>query len=144
MHGVHHPAADVDRLYAPCTKDGQGYDRLSQRISLVLWNWTVTFVVALISSCKWYRSVMLEGPLIQSDAWPVSLLHSCKGVSLRTTSCSAGMKVGPSCLVVSSSKHLRQMQNIYACAAVLFVYSPETENLRMVSITVLLRNHLWT
>ena len=87
MHSVHHPAADVDWLYAPCTKGGS--NRLSRRISLVLWGWTVTFVTALISSCNWYRSVMLGGPLIQSNAWPISLLHSCRGVSLRTTLCRA-------------------------------------------------------
>ena len=36
MHGVHHPAADVDRLYCPCS-DGEGsYNRLSRHINLVL------------------------------------------------------------------------------------------------------------
>ena len=84
MHGVHHPAAAVDRLYAPCTEGGRGLDRSSRRISLVLWGWTVAFVTALISSCKWYRGVMLGGPPIQSNAWPVSLLHSCRRVSLNT------------------------------------------------------------
>ena len=70
----------------------EGYDRSSRGISLVLWGWTVTIVTAVISSCKWYRSVMLGGPLIQSNAWPVSLLHSCRGVSLRTTSRRASRK----------------------------------------------------
>ena len=36
MHGVHHPAADVDRLYAPCSDGGRGYNRLSRHINLVL------------------------------------------------------------------------------------------------------------
>ena len=28
MHGVHNPAADVDRLYAPCTEGGQGLQQI--------------------------------------------------------------------------------------------------------------------
>ena len=36
MHGVHHPSADVDRLYAPCSDGGGGYNRLSRHISHVL------------------------------------------------------------------------------------------------------------
>ena len=36
MHGFHHPSADVNRLYAPCS-DGVGdYNRLSRHINLVL------------------------------------------------------------------------------------------------------------
>ena len=119
----------------------EGYNRSSRHISLVLWGWIVTFVTALIPSCKWCRSVMLGGPLIRSNAWPVSLLHSCRGISLRTSH-KACMAVGPSCVMVSLSKHLRQMQNISARAAVLFVYSPGAGILCMVSIVVLLRNHL--
>ena len=28
MHGVHHPAADVDRLYAPCSDGGRGLQQI--------------------------------------------------------------------------------------------------------------------
>ena len=45
-------------------------------------------------------------------------------------------------MIVSLSKRLRQMQNYSARAAVLFVYSPETENLCMVSIAVSLKPHV--
>ena len=41
-----------------------------------------TFVVALISSCKWYRSVMLGGPLIRSNRVARQFLHSCRRVCL--------------------------------------------------------------
>ena len=49
------------------------------------------------------------------------------------------MEVEASSVMVSLSKHLRQMQNISEWAAVLFMYSPGAENLCTVSITVLLR-----
>ena len=86
---------------------------------------------------------MLGGLFIRSNEWPLSLLHSCLGVSLRTSHRTC-MEVGPSCMMVSSSKRLRQMRNNSARAAVLFVYSLRAENLCMVSIAVSLRNHLWT
>ncbi len=121
-------------LHAPGAVEG--YNRSSRRISLVLWGWTVTFTEALISSCKWYRSVLLRDPLIQSNAWPVSLLHSCREVSVRTTSCRACMEVGPSCVMMSPSKRLRHMRDISARAADLFGYSPGVGNLCMVSIAV--------
>ena len=54
------------------------------------------------------------------------------------------MEVGPSCVMVSSGKHLRQMQNISVRAVVLFMYSPGVERLCMVSIAVSLRDHLLT
>ena len=38
------------------------------------------------------------------------------------------MEVRPSCVMVSSSKCLRQMQNISAHAAILFVYSKKLES----------------
>ena len=28
MHGVHHPSADVDRLYAPCNEGGRGLQQI--------------------------------------------------------------------------------------------------------------------
>ena len=62
---------------------------------------------------------MLGSPLMRSNAWPGSLLHSCRGVSLKTTSQRACMEVGPSCVMVSSSKHLRRMRNISIHEAVL-------------------------
>ena len=142
MHGVHHPATDVDRLYALCTNGSRALQQIESTYQSCIMGWTVTFITALISSCKWYRSVMLQGPLIQSN---ISLLHSCRSISLRTCP-RACMEVGPSCVTKSSSKRLRQinekaseqtpqrMQNISVRAAVLFVYSPGAENPCIVSI----------
>ena len=31
MHGVHHPSADVDRLYAPCNEGGRGLQQIEAR-----------------------------------------------------------------------------------------------------------------
>ena len=64
MHGVHHPAADVDWLYAPCTEDGRLLRQIESTYQSCIVGWTVTFVAALISLIKWYRSVLLRCPLI--------------------------------------------------------------------------------
>ena len=116
----------------------RGLHRSIQIISFVLLGWTLTFVAALIFSYKWYKSVMLRSPPIRFDAWPVSLLHSCRGVSIRTTSRKVCTEGSPSCVMLSLSKRLRQTQNISVRAAVIIVYSPGVANQCIVSITVLL------
>ena len=98
MPGVHHPAADVDRLYASCTKGSQGLRQIESMYQSCI----VVLDCYLRNSydMQWYRSVMLGGPLVRFNAWLISL---------RTTSRRVYMEVGSSCLVVSLSKHLRQM-----------------------------------
>ena len=142
-HGVHHSTADDDRLYAPCTKGGRRLRQIKSTYQFCIVGLDCYLCNALISLCKWYKNVMLGCPLIRFVAWPVSILHSCRGVSLTTTSRRVCMEVGQSCLVVSLSKHLRQMRNSSVRAAFLFVYSPGSEDLCMVSIAVSQRSHLW-
>ena len=82
MHGVHHPSADVDRLYAPCNEGGRGLQQIEAinvQLSLALWGWTVISVTVPIRLCSLYMSVSLEGPGTRSRAWLVALLYSCKG-----------------------------------------------------------------
>ena len=116
MHSVYHRAADVDRLYTPCTNGGGGLQQI-EPLDCCLHSSSDPFM-QMVQECDARRS----SHLIRRMA--VSLLHSCRGVWLGTTSRRACMEVGPSCVMASSSEHLRWMRNISACAAVLFVYSP--------------------
>ena len=110
MHGVHHPAADVDRLPGPCIKGGRGLQQIESTHQSCIVKLHCTFVADVIISCKSYQSVMIRGPLIRSDAWLVSLLHICRGVLLGKTSHTACIEVGQSCVIVSSSKRARRMR----------------------------------
>ena len=112
MLGVYHTAPDVDRLYALCNEGSRRLRQIESKSQSFIVAMDCSFLAALMSSCQWYRSVILGGPLIQSNAWPVSLLHSCRGVSLKTTSRRTCMEVGQSCLMVFSSKHFKKMQTI--------------------------------
>ena len=142
MHGVHHPSAEVDRLYAPCNEGGRGLQQIEAMYSLALSGWNVISVIVPIRICSLYMSVTLEDPGTRSRAWLVALLHSCGGIWLKTTRRRACTEVGPWHLTVSSSKRLRWMQNISACATVLFVCGHGAGNLCTVSIAVSLSRPL--
>ena len=105
MHGVHHPSADVDRLYAPCSDGGRGLQQIESTYQSLQMTW----------ECD-------SGNLhTQSSAWLVALLHSCGGVLLWTTSRRTYTGMHPSWLKVASSKCLKQMRDIIVRVAVLFV-----------------------
>ena len=93
-------------------------------------------MIVPIRICSLSMSVTLEDPGTRSRAWLVALLRSCGGIWLRTTRRRACTEVGPWHLTVSSSKRLRWMRNISACATVLFVCGHGAGNLCTVSIAV--------
>ena len=117
-------------------KEVEACSRSRQCTSLALWGWNVISVIVPIRICSWYMSVTLEDPGTRSKAWFVALLHSCGGIWLRTTRRRACTEVGPWHLTVSSSKRLRWMRIISACATVLFVCGHGAGNLCTVSIAV--------
>ena len=141
MHGVHHPAADVDQLYALCTEDGRGLQQIESTyqsciVGLDCYLRAADLFMQMVQKCD-ARSC---DPLIRSDAWLVSLLHSCEGVWLGTRSRSACMEVGPSCVMVSSSKRLKRKQTF---SHVQQFFSYASWGRKLYSIAVSLRNHPW-
>ena len=69
-------------------------------------------MIVPIRICRLYKCLTLEEPGTRSGAWLVSLLHSCRGIWLRTTLRGECTEVGSWHLTVSSSKRLRWMRNI--------------------------------
>ena len=137
MHGVHHPSADVDRLYAPCNEGGRGLQQIE----------------AMYKSC----TVGLECYLRDSSDPYMQLVHECDSgrsrYSIKSMACrftaqlrrdlaKDDTQVLPWHLTVSSSKRLRWMRNISACATVLFVCGHGAGNLCTVSIAVSLSSLL--
>ena len=61
-----------------------GYDRSRQCTSLALWGWTVISVIVPICIHRLYMSVTLQCPGTKLSTWLVALLHSCRGIWLRT------------------------------------------------------------
>ena len=69
-HCVHHPVADVDWLYALYLEGGRGLQQIESTYqSCIVGCTVVTFMTVLIPSCRWHRSVILGGSLIQTNAW---------------------------------------------------------------------------
>ena len=123
-------------------KEVEACSRSRQCTSLALWGWNVISVIVPIRICSLYMSATLEDPGTRSRAWLVALLHSCGGIWLRMTRRRTCTEVGPWHLTVSSSKRLRWMRNISACATVLFVCGHGAGNLCTVSIAVSLSSLL--
>ena len=108
MHGIHHSVADVDLIYAPCTEGSRGL----QQIESTYQSCIVGLDCYLCNSSNLFMQMVRECDARRSShsiQHMTRLLHSCRGVSLRTTSRRACMEVGQSCIMVSLSKHLRQM-----------------------------------
>ena len=144
MHGVHHLAADVDWLYAPCTKCGRGLRKIELKyqscivgLDCYLHNSSDLFM-QMVQECDARRSshsiqrmacqftAQLQGSL-SKDNKSQSLLGS------GTILCDGAFEQAPQ----ADAKHFRM------CSGSLFVYSPGAENLCMVSVSVSLTNHLW-
>ena len=139
----HHPSADVDRLYAPCSDGGRGLKQIESAYQSCI----VRLNSCLADSSDPFiytddTGVTPENLYTRSSAWLVTLLHSCGGVLLRTTSCRAYTGIHPSRLKVASSKRLKQMRDITVRVAVLFVCDPGAESLCTESIAVSLSNRL--
>ena len=127
MHSVHHPVANIDRLYASCIDGGRRLQQIEStyqscivRLNCYLADSSDPFI-QMIRECD---SVNLH---TRSSAWFVALLHSCGGVLLRTTSRRTYTGMHPSRLKMASSKCLKQMQDITVRVAVLFVCGAERE-----------------
>ena len=144
MHGVHHPSADVDRLYAPCSDGGRGL----QQIESTYQSCIVRLNCYLADSSDPFMQMTRECDSGKSShsikRMACRFMHSCGGVLLRTTSRRTYTGMHPSRLKVASSKRLKQMQDITVRVAVLFVCGPGAGSLRTGSIAVSLSNRLWT
>ena len=93
MRGVYYPATDMDWLYAPCVEGGRGLEQIESTYQSCIVGLDCYLRGSSDPLMQLVQSVMLEGPLIQSYAWPVNLLNSCKGVWLGTTSRRVCMEV---------------------------------------------------
>ena len=144
MHGVHHPAADVDRLYAPYSDGG----RELQQIESTYRSCIVRLNCYLADSSDPFMQMIRECDSGKSShsikrmacRFTVQLQRSLASTKSRRTY--TGMH--PSRLKVALSKRLKQMRDITVRAAVLFVCGPGAGSLCTGSIAVLLSNRLWT
>ena len=144
MHGVHHPAADVDRLYASCSDGGRGLQQIEStsqscivRLNCYLADSSDPFM-QMIRECDSGESLHLIKHM--ACHFTAQLQRSL----LRTTSCRTYTGMHTSRLKVASSKRLKQMRDIAVRVAVLFVCGPGAGSLCTGSIAVLLSNRLWT
>ena len=109
MHGVHHPATDVDRLYAPCTKGGRALQQIESTYQ--------SCIVGL--DCYLRNSSDLFMQMVQKcDAWRSS--HSIQRMARQFTA--------------QLQKHLskdNKSQNLHESGAILcdgvFEQAPQTE-----------------
>ena len=142
MHGVHHPSADVDRLYAPCNEGGRGL----QQIEAMYKSCIVGLECYLRDSSDPYMQLVYERDSGRSrysiKSMACRFTAQLRGIWLRTPRRRACTEVGPWHLTVSSSKRLSLMRNISACATVLFVCGHGAGNLCTVSIAVSLSSLL--
>ena len=110
MHGVHHPSADVDRLYAPCSDGGRGLQQIEStyqscivRLNCYLADSSDPFMTRECDSGKSSHSI---------KRMACRFMHSCGGVLLRTTSRRAYTGMHPSRLKVVSSKRLNRCETL--------------------------------
>ena len=142
MHGVHHSAADVDRLYAPCSDGGRGLQQIEStyqscivRLNCYLAHSSDPFI-QMIQECDSGKSS--HSIKCMACRFTAQLRRSLAWVTSRR----AYTGMHPSRLKVASSKRLKQMLDITVRVAVLFMCDPGAESLCTGSIAVSLSNRL--
>ena len=133
MHDVHHLAADVDQLYALCTKSGQGL----QLIESTYQSCIVGLDCYLRSSSDHFMQMIQKCDTGRSS-------HSIQRIA-RLSKDNKLQSLHGSGTIMSGGVFKQASQTdakISAHAAVLFVYGPRAQNLCTVSIAVSLKNHL--
>ena len=144
MHGVHHPSADVDRLYAPCSDGGRGLQQIESTYQFCI----VRLNCYLAGSSDPFIQMIWECDSGKSSHWIKCM--ACHFIaqlwrSLASDDKSQSLHRNASISVeVASSKRLKQMRDITVRVAVLFVCGPGAGSLCTGSIAVSLSNRLWT
>ena len=142
MHRVHHPSADVNQLYDPCNEGGQGL----QQIEAMYKSCIVRLECYLRDSSDPYMQIVFECDSGRSRYSIKSMACRFTAQLLRDLANDTSQSlhgIGTvAYLLVSSSKRLRWMRNISACATVIYVCGRGAGNLCAVSIAVSLSSLL--